>query len=96
MGLGKTLQSIALLFTLLNMSPHKARGGEVQKVIIVCPATLLNNWNKEFTKCKLTVVSEYLAEESSVSLMSSSPVVSVAGLGSHRCKPVLVTARYAR
>jgi DNA repair and recombination protein RAD54B len=65
MGLGKTLQSIALLFTLLGASPTKAKGGECSKAIVVCPATLLNNWNREFTKW----------------------------LGSHRCKPVVLTAR---
>ena len=65
MGLGKTLQAITLLYTLLNMSPRKSKGGECSKAIVVCPATLLNNWNREFTKW----------------------------LGSHRCKPVVLTAR---
>lgn len=49
MGLGKTLQAITLLWTLLNQSPS-GKKGVVNKVIIVCPATLVNNWNKEFTK----------------------------------------------
>lgn len=49
MGLGKTLQAITLLYTLLHYSPTKPKG-ECSKAIVVCPATLLNNWNKEFTK----------------------------------------------
>jgi len=50
MGLGKTLQAITLLYTLLHSSPHKIKGGECSKAIVVCPATLLSNWQREFTK----------------------------------------------
>src|SRR6185437_14481010 len=54
LGLGKTLQSIALAWTLLNSNPSPTAGrkGVVSKVLIVCPATLVNNWQKEFSKCK--------------------------------------------
>lgn len=49
MGLGKTLQTIALLWTLLKQSPS-GHGSSIKKVLIVCPATLVNNWRKEFRK----------------------------------------------
>ena len=44
-GLGKTLQGIALLWTLL-LSGHAALGGTpiAKRVIIVCPTSLVNNW----------------------------------------------------
>lgn len=50
MGLGKTLQTIALVWTLLKQSPVWEDGPVVKKVLIVCPATLINNWRKEFRK----------------------------------------------
>ena len=49
MGLGKTLQMIALLLTLLKQSPS-GHGSIIKKALIVCPATLINNWKKEFRK----------------------------------------------
>ena len=44
-GLGKTLQGITLLWTLLN-SGHELLGGNpiAKRVIIVCPTSLVNNW----------------------------------------------------
>lgn len=44
-GLGKTLQGITLLWTLLN-SGHELLGGFpiAKRVIIVCPTSLVNNW----------------------------------------------------
>ncbi|KAL8953480.1 MAG: hypothetical protein Q9222_000684 [Ikaeria aurantiellina] len=49
MGLGKTLQTITLLWTLLKQNP-KGNGPVIKKALIVCPATLINNWRKEFRK----------------------------------------------
>lgn len=53
MGLGKTLQTITLLWTLLKQNNiHKA--GEIpsapviQKALVVCPVTLIENWQREF------------------------------------------------
>ena len=48
-GLGKTLQGIALLWTLLN-SGHETLGGcpIAKRVIIVCPTSLVNNWCAQF------------------------------------------------
>ena len=50
MGLGKTLQTIALLWTLLKQNPIHEEVPVIKKALIVCPATLINNWKKEFRK----------------------------------------------
>lgn len=50
MGLGKTLQTIALLWTLLKQNPVYGDPPIVKKALIVCPVTLINNWQKEFRK----------------------------------------------
>ncbi|KAL8675498.1 MAG: hypothetical protein Q9168_000010 [Polycauliona sp. 1 TL-2023] len=50
MGLGKTLQTIALLWTLLKQSPYGNGSSVIKKALIVCPATLINNWRKEIRK----------------------------------------------
>jgi DNA repair and recombination protein RAD54B len=50
MGLGKTLQTIALLWTLLKQNPIHGNQGVIKKALIVCPATLITNWKKEFQK----------------------------------------------
>lgn len=50
MGLGKTLQTIALLWTLLKQNPIYNAEPVIKKALIVCPVTLINNWQKEFGK----------------------------------------------
>lgn len=50
MGLGKTLQTIALLWTLLKQNPIYEDPPVIKKALIVCPATLIINWKKEFKK----------------------------------------------
>ncbi|KAH7108135.1 P-loop containing nucleoside triphosphate hydrolase protein [Auriculariales sp. MPI-PUGE-AT-0066] len=50
MGMGKSLQTITLIWTLLKQNPYSSRTGSVGKVLVVCPVTLLNNWKKEFNK----------------------------------------------
>ena len=50
MGLGKTLQTIALLWTLLKQNPLYEEPPVVKKALVVCPATLVSNWRKEFRK----------------------------------------------
>ena len=50
MGLGKTLQTIALLWTLLKQNPISTAKPVIKKALIVCPVTLINNWQKEFRK----------------------------------------------
>ncbi|CAR28478.1 hypothetical protein ZYGR_0S01090 [Zygosaccharomyces rouxii] len=48
MGLGKTLQCIALMWTLLRQGPQGKR--LIDKCIIVCPSSLVNNWANELDK----------------------------------------------
>ncbi|EIW72633.1 hypothetical protein TREMEDRAFT_36825 [Tremella mesenterica DSM 1558] len=50
MGLGKTLQTIGLIYTMLKQSPFANQGHIAQKILIVCPVTLVSNWRKEFKK----------------------------------------------
>eukprot|EP00047_Mylnosiga_fluctuans_P017888 m.65180 g.65180 ORF g.65180 m.65180 type:complete len:651 (+) comp7311_c0_seq1:1-1953(+) len=49
MGLGKTLQTITLLWTLLKQGPYSGKP-VVKRVLIVCPGSLVKNWEKEFNK----------------------------------------------
>ncbi|GBF66046.1 DNA repair protein [Trichophyton mentagrophytes] len=49
MGLGKTLQCITLMWTLLKQSPEAGKP-TVQKAVIACPATLVGNWANELVK----------------------------------------------
>lgn len=48
MGLGKTLQCITLLWTLLRQSPECKPA--INKAIVVCPSSLVKNWYNEFGK----------------------------------------------
>ncbi|KAF8813639.1 hypothetical protein BYT27DRAFT_7334698 [Phlegmacium glaucopus] len=50
MGLGKTLQTIALVWTLIKQNPYAGPLPVVQKVLIVCPVSLVGNWKAEFHK----------------------------------------------
>lgn len=49
MGLGKTLQSVALSWTMLKQGPY---GGKpvVKRVLVVTPGSLVQNWGREFNK----------------------------------------------
>ncbi|KAI9026833.1 rad54b protein [Hyaloraphidium curvatum] len=50
MGLGKTLQTISLCWTLLKQNPFHGNGPVAKRCLIVCPASLVANWNKEFLR----------------------------------------------
>ncbi|KNC31773.1 hypothetical protein FF38_08273 [Lucilia cuprina] len=52
MGLGKTLQCIALLWTLLRQCPNPSavRKSTIEKAVVICPSSLVNNWANEFDK----------------------------------------------
>ena len=62
-GLGKTIQAIALCWTLLKQSPLTPTG-VATRILIICPATLLTNWQSEFRKwlgderCRVYLLSE--------------------------------------
>ncbi|KAE8321816.1 P-loop containing nucleoside triphosphate hydrolase protein [Aspergillus sergii] len=49
MGLGKTLQCISLMWTLLKQSPEAGKT-LIQKCIIACPSSLVGNWANELVK----------------------------------------------
>ena len=49
MGLGKTLQCIALMWTLLKQSPEAGKSA-IQKCVITCPSSLVHNWANELVK----------------------------------------------
>ncbi len=49
MGLGKTLMSITALWTLLNQGFVKGESA-VRKVMVVCPTSLVGNWDNEIRK----------------------------------------------
>ncbi|GIX62902.1 SWI2/SNF2-containing protein RAD54 [Babesia caballi] len=66
MGLGKTLQSITVMWTLLKQGP----GGmpAARKCAIICPASLVNNWESEINKwlkgkCPCTAVADGVREK---------------------------------
>ncbi|KAG5419060.1 RDH54 [Candida metapsilosis] len=51
MGLGKTLMTITTIWTLLKQNPYPDQKKPiVNKVLVVCPVTLINNWREEFKK----------------------------------------------
>lgn len=50
MGLGKTIQTISLLWTLLKQSPNPEQFSVIKRALIVCPASLIQNWKNEFNK----------------------------------------------
>ena len=54
MGLGKTLQSVTLIYTLLKTGITATRGPNIEptakRVIVVCPCSLVKNWDNEFVK----------------------------------------------
>ncbi|KAJ6170997.1 DNA repair protein rhp54 [Penicillium chermesinum] len=49
MGLGKTLQCISLMWTLLKQSPEAGKT-TIQKCVIACPSSLVGNWANELDK----------------------------------------------
>lgn len=51
MGLGKTLQGITLMWTLLKSGAPSLGGNPIAKrCMIVCPTSLVNNWDSECVK----------------------------------------------
>lgn len=50
MGLGKTLQSVALIYTLLKTGITHDGLPTCRRIIIVCPCSLVKNWDNEFVK----------------------------------------------
>ncbi|XP_065574814.1 DNA repair and recombination protein RAD54B-like isoform X2 [Artemia franciscana] len=49
MGLGKTLQSITLIWTMLHQGPFEGKP-IAKRVMIIAPSSLVHNWEKEFQR----------------------------------------------
>ena len=47
---GKTLQSVALIYTLLKTSIRPNKEPTAKRIIVVCPCSLVKNWDNEFVK----------------------------------------------
>ncbi|RQM20991.1 hypothetical protein B5M09_000202 [Aphanomyces astaci] len=50
MGLGKTLQSIAIMYTLLCTSMEHPDKPTLNRAVVVCPTSLVKNWDDEIIK----------------------------------------------
>src|SRR5210317_1389598 len=50
LGLGKTLQSVTLIYTLLKTGITANGEPSAKRVIVVCPCSLVKNWENEFVK----------------------------------------------
>lgn len=50
---GKTLQCIALMWTLLKQSPVSGKG-TIDKAIVVCPSSLVRNWGNELGESRVS------------------------------------------
>jgi DNA repair and recombination protein RAD54 and RAD54-like protein len=50
MGLGKTLQSVTLIYTLMKTGITADGAPTCKRVIVVCPCSLVKNWENEFIK----------------------------------------------
>jgi DNA repair and recombination protein RAD54 and RAD54-like protein len=50
MGLGKTLQSITLMYTLMQSSMRLDKVPVIKRAIVVCPTSLVKNWDDEIIK----------------------------------------------
>lgn len=53
--IGKTLQCIALMWTLMKQSPSAGKG-TIEKCIIVCPSSLVRNWGNELSEFDVLII----------------------------------------
>jgi len=49
MGLGKTLQSISVIWTMLKQGPDSGKS-IIKRVLVLAPSSLVKNWQMEFEK----------------------------------------------
>ena len=50
MGLGKTLQAVSAMYTLMKQNPFSTKKPFIKKCMIVCPVSLVDNWRAEIYK----------------------------------------------
>lgn len=50
MGLGKTLQSVCLIYTMLKTGITSNGMPTAKRIIVICPCSLVKNWENEFVK----------------------------------------------
>lgn len=83
MGLGKTLMSITLLWTLLNQGFTKSASA-VRKIVIVCPTSLVGNWDNELRK--------WIGPHCPTFAVKSEPKKCIRNFIQHRGKGVLIVS----
>lgn len=81
MGLGKTLMSLTLLWTLLNQGMMKGKAA-VQKAIVVCPTSLVGNWENELRK--------WIGDHCPTFAVKSDPQKMIRNFIGHRGKGILI------
>jgi len=86
--LGKTLQCITLLWTLLRQSSECKPS--INKVIIVCPSSLVKNWYKEFNKWLESRISVLAIDNVSKELTIKNLEQFMANQGQRCSAPVLI------
>eukprot|EP01038_Epipyxis_sp_PR26KG_P013185 gene13185-17668_t len=84
MGLGKTLMSITLMWTLLNIPSNSVSitTRDVRKAMIVCPTSLVGNWDNEIRK--------WVGNNCPTFAVKSDPKKMIASFLHHRGKGVLI------
>lgn len=83
MGLGKTFMSVTLLWTLMNQSFEKGVPA-AKKVIVVCPTSLVGNWDNEIRK--------WVGEKCPTFPVKSDGKKMIQSFISHRGKGVLIVS----
>jgi DNA repair and recombination protein RAD54 and RAD54-like protein len=83
MGLGKTLMSITALWTLLNQGFVKGESA-VRKVMVVCPTSLVGNWDNEIRK--------WVGDKCPTFAVKSEPKKMIKNFLVHRGKGVLIVS----
>jgi superfamily II DNA or RNA helicase len=89
MGLGKTLQTICFLASQLELLPD-------QKILIVCPASLIYNWQNELKKFAPSIVAEVYhgGGRNKAALVDTAYQILISSYGTVRADEDIFTALY--